>query len=209
MVAQQIFYKGTKAIQKGKKSLYNKWCWTTRHQHTKEWSCTPPYTIHKNPLKMGHSKCKSWNHKLATLWTIAHQAPQSMGFSRQEYWSGLPFPSPGDLPDPGIKPRSPALQADALTSSHQGSPLRRKHRSKSSGPWVRQQLFRFTKNKVTKRKIKLAIIKIKNICAAKWKLHRVEKIFVNHISDKGLVSRIHEELSQFSNKRLINRKLSE
>ena len=51
----------------------------------------------------------------ATPWTVAHQAPPSMGFSRQEYWSGLPFPSPGDLPDPGIKPRSPALQADALT----------------------------------------------------------------------------------------------
>ena len=45
-----------------------------------------------------------------------HQAPPSMGFSRQEYWSGLPFPSPGDLPDPGIKPRSPALQADSLSS---------------------------------------------------------------------------------------------
>ena len=43
-----------------------------------------------------------------------HQAPQSMGFSRQECWSGLPFPSPGDLPNPGIEPRSPALQADAL-----------------------------------------------------------------------------------------------
>ena len=52
----------------------------------------------------------------ATLWTVAHQAPQSMGFSRQEYWSGLPFPSPGDLSNPGIEPRSPALQADALTS---------------------------------------------------------------------------------------------
>ena len=52
----------------------------------------------------------------ATPWTAAHQAPPSMGFSRQEYWSGLPFPSSGDLPDPGIKPTSPALQADALTS---------------------------------------------------------------------------------------------
>ena len=50
---------------------------------------------------------------LATPWTVAHQAPLSMGFSRQEYWSGLPFPSPGDLPNPGIKPRSPALQADS------------------------------------------------------------------------------------------------
>ena len=46
--------------------------------------------------------------------TVAHQAPLSMGFSRQEYWSGLPFPSPGDLPHPGIKPESPALQADDL-----------------------------------------------------------------------------------------------
>ena len=44
-----------------------------------------------------------------TPWTVAHQAPQSMGFSRHEYWSGLPFPSPGDLPDPGIEPTSPAL----------------------------------------------------------------------------------------------------
>ena len=47
-----------------------------------------------------------------------------MGFSRQEYWTGLPFPSPGDLPDPGVKPRSPALQADFLPLSHQGSPQR-------------------------------------------------------------------------------------
>ena len=54
------------------------------------------------------------------LWTAAHQVPQSMGFSRQEYWSGLPFPSPGDLPDPGIEPRSPALKADALTSEPPG-----------------------------------------------------------------------------------------
>ena len=52
----------------------------------------------------------------ATPWTVARQAPLSMGFSRQEYWSGVPFPSPGDLRDPGIEPRCPALQADALTS---------------------------------------------------------------------------------------------
>ena len=51
---------------------------------------------------------------LATPWTVAHQAPLSMGFSRQEYLSGLPFPSPGDLPNPGIEPRSPTLQADSL-----------------------------------------------------------------------------------------------
>ena len=51
-----------------------------------------------------------------TPWTVAHQAPPSMEFSREEYWSGLPFPSPGDLPDPGIEPRSLAFQADALPS---------------------------------------------------------------------------------------------
>ena len=50
----------------------------------------------------------------ATPWTVVHQAPPSVGFSRQEYWSGLPFPSPGNLPDPGIKPRSPSLETDYL-----------------------------------------------------------------------------------------------
>ena len=57
----------------------------------------------------------------ATPWTIAYQAPPSMGFSSQEYWSGLPFPSPGYLPDPGIEPRSPTFQADALTSEPPGN----------------------------------------------------------------------------------------
>ena len=55
-----------------------------------------------------------------TPWTVAYQAPLSMGFSRQEYWSGLPFPSPGDLPGPGIEPGSPALQTDALLSEPPG-----------------------------------------------------------------------------------------
>ena len=59
----------------------------------------------------------------ATPWTVAHQAPLSMKFSRQEYWSGLSFPSPGDLPDPGIKPRSPALEADSLLSEPPGKPV--------------------------------------------------------------------------------------
>ena len=65
---------------------------------------------------------KSLSHVrlFATLWTVAHQAPLSMGFSRQEYWSGLPFPPPGDLFHPGIEPRSPALQADALLSESPG-----------------------------------------------------------------------------------------
>ena len=71
-------------------------------------------------IKLFHLKVKvkslSRVQLFVTVWTVAHQAPQSMGFSRQEYWSGLPFPSPGDLPGPGIKPRPPSLQADALTS---------------------------------------------------------------------------------------------
>ena len=62
-----------------------------------------------------------------TPWTVACQTPLSMEFSRQEYWSGLPFPSPGDLPHPGIKPRSPALQEDSLPSEPPGKPL---------GSWV-------------------------------------------------------------------------
>ena len=57
-----------------------------------------------------------------TPWTVARQAPQSMEFSRQEYWSGLPFPSPGDLPKPGIKPGSPARQADTLPYEPLGKP---------------------------------------------------------------------------------------
>ena len=63
----------------------------------------------------------------ATAWTVAYQAPRSMGFSRQEYWSGLPFNSPEDLPDPGIKLRSPAFQADALTSEPPGKPKKEKN----------------------------------------------------------------------------------
>ena len=58
----------------------------------------------------------------ATPWTAAHQAPLSMRFSRQGYWSGLPFPPPGDLPNPGIEPWSPALQADTLPTELQGKP---------------------------------------------------------------------------------------
>ena len=69
-------------------------------------------------------KVKSLSHVqlFRNPWTVAHQLPLSVEFSRQEYWSGLPFPSPGDLPDPGIKPRSPALQADSLSSKPSGKP---------------------------------------------------------------------------------------
>ena len=82
------------------------------------------YSDLENSMDRKKVKVKSLSHVslFATLWTAAHQAPLSMGFSRQEYWSGLPFPSPGDLPNPGIKPRSPALQADTLTSEPPGKP---------------------------------------------------------------------------------------
>ena len=67
---------------------------------------------------------KSFSHvRLSvTPWTVAYQVPPSMRFSRQEYWSGLPFPSPGDLSNRGIEPRSPALPADALPSEPAGKP---------------------------------------------------------------------------------------
>ena len=67
---------------------------------------------------------KSLSHTrlLATPWTAAHQVPLSMRLSRQGYWSGSPFSSPGDLPNPGIEPRSPVLQADSLLTELQGKP---------------------------------------------------------------------------------------
>ena len=65
-------------------------------------------TLHmKKEVKSSEVKSLSRVRLFATPWTVAHQAPPSMGFSRQEYWGGLPFPSPGDLPNPGIEPGSP------------------------------------------------------------------------------------------------------
>ena len=70
------------------------------------------------------NEVKSLSHVrlYATAWTVAYQAPPSMEFSKQEYWSGLQFPPPGDLPNPGIEPESPALQADTLLSEPPGKP---------------------------------------------------------------------------------------
>ena len=67
-------------------------------------------------------KVTQWCPTLETPWTVARKVPLSMGFSRQEYWSGLPFPCPGDLPDPGIEPMSPALQTDSLPTELGGKP---------------------------------------------------------------------------------------
>ena len=75
-------------------------------------------------LKAAPSVVQSLSHVrlFVTPWTVAHQAPLSVEFSRQEYWSGLPFPFPGDLPNSGIKPGSPTLQADSLPSEPPGKP---------------------------------------------------------------------------------------
>ena len=67
-----------------------------------------------------HAQSLSHVPLFATLWTAARQAPLSMGFSRQECWNGLPFTPPVDLPDPGIKPGSPALQMDSLSAEQPG-----------------------------------------------------------------------------------------
>ena len=107
------------------------YCWTIRAAHSKSSlfeSCPKNcevHNLHTSTLWLWQPSLFSWKWKwshsvvsesLWPPWTIVYQASLSMGFSRQEYWSGLPFPSLGDLPDPGIKPRSPALQADALPS---------------------------------------------------------------------------------------------
>ena len=82
----------------------------------------PESTITVKILKSSKVKSLSRVRLLATPWTVAYQAPLSMGFSRQECWNGLPFPSPGDLPDPGIEPGSRALQTDPLPSEPPGKP---------------------------------------------------------------------------------------
>ena len=103
--------------------------------------CLIPYVIKEFQIK---AKTRYYNTSIrkmkwkllspfwlfATPRTIVHQAPLSMGFSRQEYWSGLPFPSPGDLPDPGIAPRFPALEADSLLSELPGKPTEAGHKLK-------------------------------------------------------------------------------
>ena len=69
-----------------------------------------------------YESCSVVSDSFATPWTVARQAPLSMEFPRQENWSRLPFPSPGDLPNPGVKPKSPALQVNSLLSDPPGKP---------------------------------------------------------------------------------------
>ena len=105
--------------------------WTCVFQSTCPWR---PISVLDRVLlreKVSHRKMKvkslSRVRLFATPWTVARQAPPCMGFSRQESWSGLPLPSPGDLPDPGIEPGSPALQTDALPSEPLGKPYATVH----------------------------------------------------------------------------------
>ena len=97
-------------------NIYRNWLWYLKL--SSNWSRTGGVLLFRC-LKV---KVKSLSHVqlFATPWTVAHQAPLSMVFPRQEYWKGLPFLSPGDLPNPGIEPRSATLQADALTSAPPG-----------------------------------------------------------------------------------------
>ena len=111
-----------------------------------------------NWTELNWVKVKSLSHVrlFATPWTVAYQAPPSVGFSRQEYWSGWPFPSPGDLPNPGIEPGSPTLQADTLPSEPPGKLWRPAQRICAcysllilGRAWLFQFLFRSTGYMIT------------------------------------------------------------
>ena len=79
------------------------------------------YIVYKYSVQFSSVQSLSRVRLFVTPWTVAYEATPSMGFSRQKYWSGVPFPSAGDLPDPGMEPRSPALQADGLPSKPTGN----------------------------------------------------------------------------------------
>ena len=111
-------------------------------------------------------KCDS-----AIPWPAAHQAPLSMGFSRQGYWSGLPIPSPGDLPDPGIKPGSPALQADSLLTELPGKLATDRYYSHSVYPMM-VPFFGFLTSNI------LPSMAIHSFCLRfNWNKHLCKKIF--------------------------------
>ena len=100
-----------------------KWFYDKVDEETEAWVYTDSIWSSESTLLCMHAKSPQSCWLCAMLCTVAHQAPLSMRFSRQEYWNGLPFPSPEDLPNPRIKPRSPALQADSLPTELWGKPL--------------------------------------------------------------------------------------
>ena len=95
--------------------------WISRTDFLFDWPPCSPRARIRSPIRK-KEKSLSCVQLFATPWTVACQAPSSMGFSGQEYWSRLPFPSPVDHPDPGIEPRSPALQTDSLPAELPGKP---------------------------------------------------------------------------------------
>ena len=135
-----IYNKGGKNIQQGQDHLFNKW-------YQKDWTATCkrikllPHTVKVKSL--------SRVQLFATPWTVAYHAPPSMGFSRQESWSGLPFPSPGGLPDPGIEPGSPALEADTLPSEppDKSSHYTQKQNRLKTNVFIRPEMIEFLKHR--------------------------------------------------------------
>ena len=97
------------------------WC-PTHLSHQRAWTELPVWQVPSSYLTHGGGLVAKSCLTLVTPWTVACQASLSMRFTRQEYWSGLPLPSPGDLPDPGIEPWSPTLQADSLPTELWGKP---------------------------------------------------------------------------------------
>ena len=106
------------------------------------------------PKKWSEVKSLSRVQLFAIPWAVAYQAPPSLGFSRQEYWSGLPFPSPGDLPNPEIEPGSPVLQADALPSEPPGKSSPRKRNTKKQNVCLRRSYKSLRKEEKWKAKKK-------------------------------------------------------
>ena len=103
-----------------------------------------PCTTFSIKLLQDRVKLLSRVRLFVTPWTVAYQAPPSMGFFRQEYWSGLPFPSPGDLPNAGIEPRSPTLQTGAFTvwATREVYKISLQDKRKPRWHWTRWQIFR-------------------------------------------------------------------
>ena len=139
--------------------------------------------------------CSSRVWLFATPWTVACQAPLSMEFSRQKYWSALPFPSPGDLPNPGIEPRSPVLQADSLPSKP-ASPIKYGERNQNN----RTKCHFVFKLSPYSQTLKRVFTRAENThtCVHPWLGRWEEKVEQNEPSERGSVSAKAGELDQTS-----------